>query len=108
MPTMDVSNNDLVVEIVGTLNLRFKHLNPSVYYEAGWDDSMCLVSCQHRHRTPLEASNCGMTKPAGRFVFAVENGKMRHLRQDEDDAVNGFRPKLATAYQKAVRVLGGT
>lgn len=85
MPTMDVSNNELVVEIFGTLNLRFKHLNPSpsVYYQAGWDDSYCLVSCAHRHETVGEAKRCGMTKPAGRFVFAVENGKPRPLRRDE-------------------------
>jgi|SRR6476620_8079215 len=97
MPTMDASDNDLVVEIFGTLNLRFKHLNPSVYYEVGWDESFCLVSCMHKHATPLEATRCGMTKPAGRFVFAVEGGKLRALGPDEDDVVNRFRFKRATS-----------
>jgi hypothetical protein len=81
---MNASSNDLVVEIFGTLNLRFKHLNPSVYYEVGWTESWCFVSCLHKHRTPLEATICGLTKPAGRFVFAAEDGKPRELRPDEE------------------------
>ena len=75
---MSKDDDDLVVEIFGTLNLRFKHLNPpSVYYEVGWDESFCLVSCKHKHATITEAAKCRMTMPAGSFVFAVEDGTPR-------------------------------
>ena len=75
MPTMDASNNDLVVEIVGTLNLRFKHLNPNVYYEVRFEESGLLLSCGHHHDTIGDATNCRAKMPAGAFVFAVKNGK---------------------------------
>jgi hypothetical protein len=46
-------HNQLVVEIFGTLNLRFKNLNtPSraVTYQSGWTDSFCHRRCMHEHR----------------------------------------------------------
>jgi hypothetical protein len=91
MPTMNTSDNHLVVEIVGTLNLRFKHLNPSVYYEVRWNDSWCLVSCTHRHATLQEAANCRRTKPAGAFVFKMEDGAPHQLGGAEEDTVKRFR-----------------
>jgi hypothetical protein len=43
------------------------------------------------HRTLREASECGMPHGAGWYVFAVESGTPRELREDEEDAVNRFR-----------------
>jgi len=79
----------LVVEIIGTLNLRFKKLN--LYYEAGWTDSFCHRRCWHEHPTLLEAAECGMPHGAGWYVLAVENGTARQLLGDEEDVVNEFR-----------------
>ena len=74
---MDGSDNHLVVEIVGTLNLRFKHLNSSVYYEVRFEESGFLLSCGHHHVTIEDAAKCRMISPAGSFVFVVENEKPR-------------------------------
>ena len=82
-------HNELVVEIIGTLNLRFKNLN--LYYEAGWTDSFRHRRCLHEHRTLIEAAECGMPHGAGWYVLAVENGKSRQLLGDEEDVVNEFR-----------------
>jgi hypothetical protein len=79
----------LVVEIIGTLNLRFKKLN--LYYEAGWTDSFCHRRCMHEHSTLIEAAECGMPHGAGWYVLAVENGTPRQLLGDEEDIVNKFR-----------------
>src|SRR5258708_28741308 len=79
----------LVVEIVGTLNLRFKNLN--LYYEAGWTDSFCHRRCLHEHPTLLEAAECGMPHGAGWYVLAVENGTARQLLDSEEAVVNAFR-----------------
>jgi hypothetical protein len=81
--------NELVVEIIGTLNLRFKKLN--LYYEAGWTDSFCHLRCWHEHPTLLEAAECGMPHGAGWYVLAVENGTPRQLWKPEEDVVNKFR-----------------
>jgi hypothetical protein len=81
--------NKLVVEIIGTLNLRFKKLN--LCYEAGWTDSFCHRRCQHEHPTRLEAAKCGMPHGAGWYVLAVENGTPRQLLDSEEDVVNKFR-----------------
>jgi len=77
MRAMDANDNDLVVEIVGTLNLRFKHLNPSVYYEVRFEESGLLLSCGHQHVTTEDAAKCRLISPAGSFVFAVKNGKSK-------------------------------
>jgi hypothetical protein len=81
--------HNLVVEIIGTLNLRFKKLN--LYYEAGWTDSFVHLRCWHEHSTLLEAAQCGMPHGAGWYVLAVENGNSRQLLGDEEDIVNEFR-----------------
>ena len=81
--------NQMVVEIIGTLNLRFKKLN--LYYEAGWTDSFCHRRCLHEHPTLIEAAECGMPHGAGWYVLAVENGTSRQLLGDEEDVVNKFR-----------------
>jgi hypothetical protein len=84
----------LIVEIFGTLKLRFKNLNtPSraVTYQAGWTDSFCHRRCMHEHPTLIEAAECGMPHGAGWYVLAVENGKPRQLLGDEEDVVDRFR-----------------
>ena len=82
-------DNQLVVEIIGTLNLRFKKLNLS--YEAGGTDSFCHRRCKHEHPTLIDAAQCGMPHGARWYVFAVENGTPRQLLGDEEDLVNKFR-----------------
>ena len=82
-------HNELVVEIIGTLNLRFKNLN--LYYEAGWTVSFCHRRCMHVHSTLIEAAECGMPRGAGWYVFCVEHGTPRQLLGDEEDVVNEFR-----------------
>jgi hypothetical protein len=92
MQILNANDNDLIVEIFGTLKLRFKHLlNPTLYYEAGWTDSFCHRRCMHQHATLLEAAECGMTMPAGWYVFAVEDGTPHQLLGYEEDVVNEFR-----------------
>jgi len=82
-------HDQLVVEIIGTLNLRFKKLD--LYYEAGWTDSFCHRRCLHEHPTLIEAAECGMPHGAGWYVFAVERGTPRQLWKPEEDVVNKFR-----------------
>ena len=86
-------HNGLVVEIIGTLSLRFKNLNRNlnIYYEAGWTDSFCHLRCWHEHPTLIEAAECGMPHGAGWYVLAVEKGTPRQLRRDEEEVVNKFR-----------------
>jgi len=81
---------DLIFEIFGTLKLRFKELN-TVSYQAGWTDSFCHRRCMHEHRTIIEAAQCAEPHGAGWYVFAVEGGSPRGLREDEEDIVNNFR-----------------
>ena len=86
--------HNLIVEIFGTLNLRFKNLNtPSqaVTYQAGWTDSFCHRRCMHEHPTLIEAAECGMPHGAGWYVLAVENGKPRQLWKPEEKIVDRFR-----------------
>src|SRR6266404_2710089 len=82
-------HDQMVVEIIGTLNLRFKNLN--LYYEAGWTDSFCHRRCLHEHLTLIEAAECGTPHGAGWYVLAVENGTPRQLLDSEEDVVNKFR-----------------
>lgn len=81
---------DLIVEIFGTLNLRFKELN-TISYQAAWTDSFCHRRCMHEHRTIIEAAKCAEPNGAGWHVVAVENGTPRQLLGDEEDIVNKFR-----------------
>ena len=81
--------DELVFEIIGTLNLRFKNLN--LYYEAGWTDSFCHRRCMHEHTTLLEAAGCAAPHGAGWYVLAVENGTPRQLDGLEEEVVNKFR-----------------
>jgi hypothetical protein len=97
MLTMDEADNGLVVEIFGTLNLRFKHLNKSLHYEAGWTESWNHLRCWHDHETIQAAAECATPHGAGWYVFAVENGTPRQLQQDEEDAERKFRFKTASA-----------
>jgi hypothetical protein len=55
-------HNELVVEIIGALNLRFKNLN--LYYEAGWTDSF-LPSPLHARTSDLDRS--GRMRDAARL-----------------------------------------
>jgi len=88
-------DNQRVVEIIGTLNLRFKKLN--LYYEAGWTDSFCHRRCMHEDSTLIEAAECGTPRGAGWYVLAVENGTARQLLGDEEDIVNKFRFQRSVA-----------
>src|SRR6266446_6760538 len=78
-------HDQMVVEIIGTLNLRFKNLN--LYYEAGWTDSFCHRRCLHEHLTLIEAAECGTPHGAGWYVLAVENGTPRQLLDSEEEFV---------------------
>ena len=80
----------LIVEIFGTLNLRFKELN-SLSYQAAWTDSFCHRRCMHEHRTLIEAAQCAEPHGAGWYVVAVEHGSPRQLLGDEEEIVNKFR-----------------
>jgi hypothetical protein len=46
----------LVAEIIATLRMRYKRLNP--HYEAGWTDSWSHRRCMHQHHTLIDAANC--------------------------------------------------
>jgi hypothetical protein len=81
---------DLIVEIFGTLNLRFKELN-TVSYQAAWTDSFCHRRCMHEHRTIIEAAQFAEPHGAGWYVVAVEHGSPRQLLGDEEEIVNKFR-----------------
>jgi hypothetical protein len=65
--------------------------NPNIHYEAGWTDSWSHRRCLHRHRTLLEAAECAMPTGAGWYVFAVEDGRARELREAEEKIVNHYR-----------------
>lgn len=80
----------LIVEIFGTLNLRFKELN-AVSYQAGWTDSFCHLRCGHEHPTLIEAAQCAEPHGAGWYVFAVEKGTPRQLWGPEEKIVDKFR-----------------
>jgi hypothetical protein len=94
---MGANDNDLVVEIFGTLNLRFKHLNTSLHYEAGWTESWTHLRCWHDHETIQAAAECASPHGAGWYVFAVEDSTPRELRQAEEDTVRKFRFKTVSA-----------
>ncbi len=66
-------------------------LNPDLHYEAGWTDSWSHRRCLHIHRTLTEAAECAMPTGAGWYVFAVENGEPRQLRDAEEKFVNRYR-----------------
>jgi hypothetical protein len=78
-----------LAEIISTLRLRYKFLNPN--YEAGWTDSWSHRRCMHKHPTLIEAAKCAMPHGAGWYVFAVEGDMPRELTPAEDKAVNEFR-----------------
>jgi len=84
--------DELIVEIIGTLNLRFKKLN--LYYEAGWTDSFCHRRCMHEHQTLIEAAQCAEPNGAGWYVLAVEKGTPRQLLGDEEEVVERFRSRV--------------
>jgi len=66
---------------------------PNLHFEAGWTDSWSHRRCLHEHRSLLEAAECGKPRGCGWYVFAVENGEPRELRDDEDEVVNRYRFK---------------
>ncbi len=66
-------------------------LNPDLHYEAGWTDSWSHRRCLHIHRTLTEAAECAMPTGAGWYVFAVEEGEPRQLRDAEEKFVNRYR-----------------
>jgi hypothetical protein len=74
----------LLTEIIATLRLRYKFLNP--YYEAGWTESWSHRRCLHEHLTLIEAAKCAMP-----HVFAVDGWTPRQLTDAEEKVVNEFR-----------------
>jgi len=67
------------------------HPDIHLHYEAGWTDSWSHRRCLHQHRTPIEAAQCALPHGCGWYVFAVENGEGRELRDGEEEIVNGYR-----------------
>lgn len=86
---MSFASDPLVAEIVESLRLRYRFINP--YYEAGWTESWSHRRCLHKHYTLIAAARCAMPQGAGWYVFAVENGKPRQLNDTEENIVNNFR-----------------
>jgi hypothetical protein len=66
-------------------------LNPDIHYEAGWTDSWSHRRCLHVHRTLIQAAECAMPTGAGWYVFAVEDGEPRQLRDAEEKFLNRYR-----------------
>src|SRR6266436_2184189 len=81
--------HSLLTEIISTLRLRYRSLNP--HYEAAWTDSWSHRRCLHEHQSLLEAAKCAMPRGAGWYVFAVEGDTPRELNETEDRVVNEFR-----------------
>jgi hypothetical protein len=65
----------------------------SRYYFAAWNDSGCLLGCEHKHETVIAAVAC-CTSAAGSYVVAGENGDLRELNEKEESefryAVYGY------------------
>jgi hypothetical protein len=52
------------------------------YYFAAYDDSGCIIGCEHEHTTVVAATSC-ISWPGG-YVIAVENNKARALTDEEE------------------------
>jgi|SRR5580692_4382013 hypothetical protein len=63
----------------------------NTHFEAAWTDSWSHRRCLHEHKTLWEAIKCAMPRGCGWYVFAVEDGKPRELRDAEDEVVNCYR-----------------
>jgi hypothetical protein len=74
----------LVAEIIATLRMRYKRLNP--HYEAGWTDSWSHRRCMHQHHTLIDAANCAQQNDTGWYVIAVEGNTPRELSVAEEEA----------------------
>src|SRR5215472_2015162 len=64
---------------------------PDIHYEGAWSDSGQHYRCFHKHEDLLEAAKCAAPQGCGWYVFAVEKGHARQLRDEEDEIVNGYR-----------------
>lgn len=61
------------------------------HYEAGWTDSWSHRRCLHKHRTLEAAAKCAAQYGAVGYVFAVEGGQGRDLRETEENVVRAIR-----------------
>jgi hypothetical protein len=80
----------LVKQIMTGLRYRYASLN-STHYEAAWTDSQGGCRCMHKHKMLSDAARCGLPRPAGWYVLAVERGEPRQLTTAENKIVDDFR-----------------
>jgi len=80
----------LVKQIMTGLRYRYASLN-NIHYEAAWTDSQGDCRCRHKHQMLSDAARCGLPRPAGWYVLAVERGEPRHLTTAENKIVDDFR-----------------
>jgi hypothetical protein len=81
--------SESLAEIMSVLRLRYAALNR--HYEAAWTESWSHRRCEHAHNSLIDAAKCAIPHGAGWYVFAVEYGLARQLREAEDLVVDRFR-----------------
>jgi hypothetical protein len=80
----------LVKQIMTGLRYRYASLN-NTHYEAAWTDNQGDYRCRHKHQMLSDAARCGLPRPAGWYILAVERGEPRQLTAAENKIVNDFR-----------------
>ena len=80
----------LVKQIMTGLGYRYASLN-NTHFEAAWTDSQGDCRCRHKHQMLSDAARCGLYRPAGWYVLAIERGEPRQLTLAENKIVNDFR-----------------
>jgi hypothetical protein len=69
-----------------------KDVTPTrTHYEAGFSDSFQHRRCFHKHRTLEAAVKCAMPYGLYGYVFAVEGGVGRELKETEKRVVRAIR-----------------
>ncbi len=86
---MPFAFDPLVAEIVESLRLRYRSINP--YYEAGWTESWSHRRCLNKHYTLFAAAKCAIPQAAGRYVFG------RHRRKHREQLLLCPRPLRTNA-----------
>ena len=80
----------LVKQIMTGLRYRYASLN-NTHYEVAWTDIQGDGRCRHKHQMLSDAARCGLLRPAGWYVLAVERGEPRPLTAAENKIVDEFR-----------------
>jgi hypothetical protein len=80
----------LVKQIMMGLRYRYASLN-NTHYEVAWRDTHGDCRCRHKHQMLSDAARCGLYRPAGWYVLAVERGEPRPLTTAENKIVDDFR-----------------